>query len=82
MMGDILTDDVDVVDIFKADWLVLICNTMCRIYIRKNIQLQVQADYFLSEHSRLQNKQALKHSMEIPLKDGCRVLSRTSPSGG
>lgn len=33
MMGNILIDDVDVVDNFKADWLVLICCTMCRIHI-------------------------------------------------
>lgn len=82
MVGNILIDDVDVVEIFKADWLVLICCTMCGIHMIWNIQLQVKADYFSSECSRHWNKQALKHHMEIPLKDGCRVLSRTSPSGG
>lgn len=33
MMGNILIDDVYMVDIFKADWLVLICCTMCKIQI-------------------------------------------------
>lgn len=48
----------------------------------KNTQLQVCADNFSSKRSCHWNEQALKHRMEISTDDGCRVLSRTSPSGG
>lgn len=82
MMGNILIDDVYVVVILKQIGLFRYVAQCVKSRLYKKILLQVQADYFSSEFSRRQNKQALKRRMEISLKDGCRVPSRTSPSGG